>query len=253
MNSFMDVCLAEPCNQGVDTVIPLWKRIFDITCITFALPFWLPVMGVIAVGIKVLSPGPVFFKQERIGFMGRRFTCLKFRSMKQGADTGVHQQHVKQLIQSDRPMTKMDRTGDSRLIPGAALLRSSGLDELPQLLNVLAGDMSLVGPRPCTTNEFAEYLDWHKERCHTLPGLTGLWQVSGKNKTTFSEMIHMDIHYARNCSLLMDLKIMFRTFSTLVEQVRESRAGASSQPKAVTVESRTLPRTDSVIDGPITG
>jgi lipopolysaccharide/colanic/teichoic acid biosynthesis glycosyltransferase len=253
MNSFMDVCLAEPCNQGVDTVIPIWKRIFDITCITLAIPFWLPVMGVIAIAIKVLSPGPVFFKQERVGFMGRRFTCLKFRSMKHGADTGVHQQHLKQLIQSDQPMTKMDRAGDPRLIPGASLLRSSGLDELPQLLNVIAGDMSLVGPRPCTTNEFADYLEWHKERCRTLPGLTGLWQVSGKNKTTFSEMIHMDIHYARNCSLLMDLKIMFRTFSTLLEQVRESRAKADSKLEAATARSRALAGADSVINGPIAG
>ena len=209
-------------------------------------------MGLIALAIKSLSRGPIFFKQERVGFMGRRFMCLKFRSMKHGADTGVHQQHFSQLIQSDRPMTKMDRTGDSRLIPCGALLRSSGLDELPQLLNVLMGDMSLVGPRPCTVNEFGQYQEWHRERCHTLPGLTGLWQVNGKNKTTFSEMIHMDIHYGRNCTLWMDVKIMSRTFSILAEQVRETRADASSNPVSATVQPGAFPRAESVINGPMT-
>lgn len=251
MNSFMDVCLAEPCSDGIDRVVPFWKRAFDIACITFLAPFWLPVMGVIAIAIKVLSPGPVFFKQERVGFMGRRFTCLKFRSMKHGADTGVHQQHLSQLIQSDRPMTKMDRTGDARLIPCGSLLRSSGLDELPQLFNVLKGDMSLVGPRPCTTNEFEQYLEWQKERCHTLPGLTGLWQVNGKNKTTFSEMIHMDIHYSRTFSLWMDLNIMFRTFSTLAEQVRESRSAGSSKEETSAARSGAFVRAESAINGPI--
>jgi lipopolysaccharide/colanic/teichoic acid biosynthesis glycosyltransferase len=173
--------------------------------------------------------------------------------MKPGADTGVHQQLLSQLIQSDRPMTKMDRTGDSRLIPGAALLRSSGLDELPQLFNVLAGEMSLVGPRPCTPNEFAQYQEWHKERCNTPPGLTGLWQVNGKNKTTFTEMIHMDIHYARNCSLGMDLKIMFRTFSALAEQVRETRVDARPKEEAATDKQGAFPRAESVINGPFTG
>jgi len=251
MNSFMDVCLAEPCSDRVDRVIPWWKRGFDIACIALMAPFWLPVMGVIAIAIKALSSGPVFFKQERVGFMGRRFTCLKFRSMKYGADTGVHQQHLTQLIQSDRPMTKMDRTGDSRLIPCGALLRSSGLDELPQLLNVLMGDMSLVGPRPCTPNEFAQYQEWHKERCQTLPGLTGLWQVNGKNKTTFSEMIHMDIHYARNYTLWMDLNIMFRTFSTLAEQVRESRAGTTAGGQFAEARPGAFARAESAVNGPI--
>jgi lipopolysaccharide/colanic/teichoic acid biosynthesis glycosyltransferase len=250
MNSFMDVCVAEPCGE---TSHPWWKRVFDIAFITLLSPFWLPVMAVIAVAIKILSPGPVFFKQQRVGFMGQHFTCLKFRTMKPGADTGVHQQHLSQLIQSDRPMTKMDRTGDSRLIPGAALLRSSGLDELPQLFNVLAGEMSLVGPRPCTPNEFAQYQEWHKERCNTLPGLTGLWQVNGKNKTTFTEMIHMDIHYARNCSLGMDLKIMFRTFSALAEQVQEMRVDARPVQKASTDKQGAFPRAETVINGPFTG
>lgn len=207
-------------------------------------------MVVIAVAIKVLSPGPVFFRQKRIGLMGQEFTCLKFRTMKQGADTTAHQQLLTHLIHSDQPMTKMDRAGDSRLIPGAAFLRSSGLDELPQLFNVLAGEMSLVGPRPCTPNEFEQFQEWHKERCNTLPGLTGLWQVNGKNKTTFTEMIHMDIHYARNCSFWMDVKIMFRTFSTLLEQVRETHADSNNRHAADTAKEGAFSRAKSAVNVP---
>ena len=180
-------------------------------------------MVVIALGIKLVSPGPVFFKQERIGRRRKRFACLKFRTMKVGTNTLPHQQHLKELLKSDAPMTKMDAAGDSRLIPFGTLLRATGLDELPQLINILRGEMSLVGPRPCTAYELASYQPWHYARFDALPGLTGLWQVSGKNRTTFTEMINLDIGYVTNRSLWMDLKIMAATFSTLVSQVREVR------------------------------
>src|SRR5262249_16481691 len=152
----------------------------------------------IAAWIKIASPGPVFFRQERVGYRGKRFMCLKFRSMKADADDGLHKDYLKQLMRSKTAMTKMDVKGDSRLIPFGAVLRASGLDELPQLINVLRGEMSLVGPRPCIPYEYEEYLPWQKERFETLPGLTGLWQVSGKNRTTFNEMISLDIAYVRN-------------------------------------------------------
>jgi lipopolysaccharide/colanic/teichoic acid biosynthesis glycosyltransferase len=119
-------------------------------------------------------------------------------------------------------MTKMDNFGDPRLIPLGFLLRASGLDELPQLINVLRGEMSLVGPRPCLPYEFDVYLPWQKQRLDTLPGLTGLWQVSGKNKTTFSEMVRLDISYARNSSFWLDVRIIAGTVSALVTQVREA-------------------------------
>jgi exopolysaccharide production protein ExoY len=179
-------------------------------------------MAMIALLIKCTGKGPVFFRQQRIGFQGKRFACLKFRTMKADADAVVHQEHLKNLISSNRPMVKMDALGDARLIPGGKLLRSSGLDELPQLLNVLRGEMSIVGPRPCTPFEFDHYEDWHRKRFNVLPGLTGLWQVSGKNKTTFRQMVLLDLFYAMNARPMLDLRIMLKTLGVLFSQVEEN-------------------------------
>src|SRR5215469_15228185 len=123
-------------------------------------------------------------------------------------------------------ITKLDTRGDLRLAPFGRILRASGLDELPQIFNVLCGEMSLVGPRPCLPNEFAKYESWQRERVNALPGLTGLWQVSGKNKTTFNEMIRMDLHYLHNMSILLDLRIMFKTGATILGEVFESQQTA---------------------------
>lgn len=205
--------------------VPLWKRGLDLTCLLIALPTVLPLMLMLAAFIKLVSPGPIFFRQKRVGFLGESFDCLKFRTMEVNADTKVHQNYVADLIKSDTPMTKMDNRGDSRLIKMGWLLRATGLDELPQLINVLKGEMSLVGPRPCTPAEFGCFQAWHKERCKALPGLTGLWQVSGKNRTTFTEMIKLDIYYAQHSSLWLDLKIMLRTFPVLFSQVQETQPG----------------------------
>jgi lipopolysaccharide/colanic/teichoic acid biosynthesis glycosyltransferase len=125
-------------------------------------------------------------------------------------------------------MVKMDLGGDSRLIPLGLLLRSSGLDELPQIINVLKGEMSLVGPRPCMAYEYDKYLPRQRERFNTLPGLTGLWQVSGKNRTTFAEMVRLDIEYARNKTLWLDLKIMLKTIPTLIVEMWETLRKAKS-------------------------
>jgi lipopolysaccharide/colanic/teichoic acid biosynthesis glycosyltransferase len=218
-----------PALAGTSVGAAVWKRTLDWALIVLALPLWAPLMLAIGLAIKFLSPGPMLFKQERVGFRGRRFTCLKFRTMKCNADTTTHEQYLKQLAQSQQPMTKLD-SADPRLIPGGAILRATGLDELPQLFNVLQGDMSLVGPRPCTTYEYATYHAWHLERFEALPGLTGLWQVSGKNKTTFEEMMLLDIHYARNQSLGLDVKIIFKTPLALLVQVYESRVVGKPQP-----------------------
>ncbi len=201
--------------------VPGWKRFLDLSCILLSLPLWLPVMTLISLAIMIVSPGPILFRQERIGYRGRRFSCLKFRTMVVGADTSVHQSHLHSLINSQAPMKKMDVAGDPRLIALGALLRSMGLDELPQIINVLRGDMSLVGPRPCVPYEYEAYRPWQKERFKGLPGLTGLWQVSGKNKTTFEEMIHLDIAYLRSKSIWLDLGIMLKTVPTLLQQVKE--------------------------------
>ncbi len=201
--------------------VPKWKRFLDLGCILLSLPLWLPVMGLISLAIMVVSPGPILFRQERIGYRGRRFSCLKFRTMLVGADTAVHKSHLHSLMNSRAPMKKLDVAGDPRLIPLGALLRSTGLDELPQIINVLRGDMSLVGPRPCVPYEYEAYRPWQKERIKGLPGLTGLWQVSGKNKTTFDEMIHLDISYLRSKSIWLDLGIMLKTAPALLQQVKE--------------------------------
>ncbi|HXC98909.1 MAG TPA: sugar transferase, partial [Verrucomicrobiae bacterium] len=156
---------------------------------------------------------------------GRRFMCFKFRTMHANNDNSIHRGHLDNLMVSGQPMVKMDLKGDPRIIPFGVPLRSSGLDELPQLINILRGDMSLVGPRPCVSYEYEKYLPWQKERFDTLPGLTGLWQVSGKNRTTFDEMIQFDIEYAREKNVAMDLLIIARTIPALVIQMRDTRKG----------------------------
>ena len=214
---------------------PLWKQTLDIFCILITAPAWLPVMVLVTLWIKCVSVGPVFFQQERVGLHGRRFMIIKFRSMVVNAETSCHEQHVKQLIASDRPMIKLDKT-DHRIIPGGRLLRATGLDELPQIFNVLKGDMSLVGPRPCLPREFERYDSHQRERVKAPPGLTGYWQVNGKNKTTFCQMIELDIYYIKHMSIWLDFRIMLRTFPTLVTQFLEARSGAKSKADAPGVE-----------------
>jgi len=219
--------------QAVDTVVPGWKRVLDITLILLLLPIILVVGGLVALTILIVSRGPVFFRQERVGHLGKTFLILKFRTMHVGADTAKHQGHVSSLLTSDAPMLKMDARGDSRIIPLGTWIRSVGLDELPQLINVLRGEMTLVGPRPCLPFESAHYREWQNERFNTLPGLTGLWQVSGKNNTTFQEMIQLDIEYSRTKSLSLDLEIMVRTFPALFIQMLETRQRRQQAAKPV--------------------
>jgi exopolysaccharide production protein ExoY len=200
--------------------VPRWKRALDISCVLVVIPLLLPLVLFTALLIKATSKGPLLFRQERIGFLGRKFTLLKFRTMKPGSDTKLHEAHVASLISGDKPMTKLDARGDTRLIPFGRALRAAGLDELPQLINVMRGEMSLVGPRPCLPAEYEKHLPWQKERFRTLPGLTGLWQVSGKNRTTFNEMIDLDMQYIRMQSPWLDLKILLKTIPALIDQVR---------------------------------
>jgi lipopolysaccharide/colanic/teichoic acid biosynthesis glycosyltransferase len=201
--------------------IPRWKRILDLTCIFLTLPIWMPLMILLMLWIKIASRGPVFYRQERIGYRTNRFMIFKFRTMHVNAETRTHEQYFARLMQLDCPMTKIDAGGDSRLIRYGRFLRASGLDELPQIFNVLWGQMSLVGPRPCLPNEFQRYETWQQQRFNAPPGLTGYWQVNGKNKTTFKEMIAMDIFYARNMSVWLDLRIILKTIPTLIWQTVE--------------------------------
>lgn len=232
----------QPETGSAAASFPAWKRILDVTLVLLAIPFLIPLSIFIFVFIKIVSPGPAFFRQQRVGYRRRHFMCLKFRTMKVDADTGVHQAHLKKLMKANQPTRKLDYAGDSRLIPGGLWLRATGVDELPQLFNVLCGDMSLVGPRPCMSYEFDLYLEKHKQRCLAPPGLTGLWQISGKNKTTFQEMMDLDLKYVREKSLWLDLKIMGLTLPAVAKLVWEvrilpkltgqpaSKAASSSKP-----------------------
>ena len=212
-----------------DFSIPPWKRNLDLAAIVISAPIWLTVMICISVWIRLVSPGPIFFTQERVGFRGKKFKILKFRSMKVHAETDSHEDHFARLVERDQPMTKLDAEGDRRLIFSGRLLRATGLDELPQLLNVLRGEMSLVGPRPCTEPELSSYRMEQLERFDACPGLTGHWQVNGKNKTTFNRMIELDVFYARHASLRLDLVILLKTIPALLAQVRETRSGRQRQ------------------------
>lgn len=203
--------------------VPSWKRAIDLTCCLVALPFLIIVMAFLKVVLAIWSPGSVFFRQERVGYMGRRFTLYKFRTMHTGADTTVHRAHVEQLVRSNAPLKKMDAAGDKRLVPFGWLLRATGIDELPQIINVLRGEMSIVGPRPCIPYEYEQYAPWHRARFNAAPGLTGLWQVSGKNRTTFDEMVQLDIRYCESKSAALDLSIIARTIPALCTQVKDTR------------------------------
>jgi lipopolysaccharide/colanic/teichoic acid biosynthesis glycosyltransferase len=225
--------------------VPSWKRALDIICVLAALIVWAPLCVMIAMFIKMVSPGPILFRQKRIGYMGKEFHCLKFRTMKLNADTGVHQKHLQQLMASQQPMKKLDGIGDARLIRGGLWLRALGLDELPQLINVLRGEMSLVGPRPCVAYEYEMDIPRFSQRCQTLPGLTGLWQVNGKNKTTFEEMMALDLAYVERQSLFLDCKILVCTAPAILAQIWDlgSRRKKAARAKAPNTEPDSVPET----------
>lgn len=209
-------------------VIPAWKRVADVAFVLLILPIVVFLASIVYCWIKAVSPGQVLFRQTRVGRDGKPFTIYKFRSMKLQAPTNVHEAHVEHLIKSNMPMTKLDVMGDSRLIKGGCLIRTSGLDELPQFINVLRGEMSLVGPRPCLLKEFDLYEPSQRRRFSVQPGLTGQWQVSRTEKTTFSEMVRMDEEYVNRLSPLMDLGIILKTPLALLMQMV---ACAKSKPR----------------------
>ena len=221
MNQSEQTELPPSGGRGTVEAAPRWKRVLDVTCVVLAAPLWVPLGLLIGLVIKIVSPGPVFFVQERIGHGRRHFGCYKFRTMVHGANTNLHKNHLSQLVGSDRPLEKLDMAGDSRIIPAGKWLRSSGLDELAQIVNVLRGDMSLVGPRPCVPYETEQYRPEYWRRFDVLPGLTGHWQVNGKNRTTFERMIELDLYYVEHRSLWLDLKIMALTPTAVLGQVRD--------------------------------
>jgi exopolysaccharide biosynthesis polyprenyl glycosylphosphotransferase len=200
------------------------KRTMDILGSMLAIVFFSPIFLIIAVAVKASSRGPVLFKQRRVGQHGNSFKFWKFRSMYVNNDSAVHKEYVKQLIAGTadkHPSNGSDGvyklTKDPRITPVGAFLRKTSLDELPQFFNVLKGEMSLVGPRPPIPYEVEAYDIWHRRRLlEAKPGITGLWQVSGRCRVKFDDMVRLDLQYARNWSPWMDVKILLRTPGAVV-------------------------------------
>ncbi len=200
--------------------LPLTNRLFagvkrgmDIAGSLAALALLSPVFLIIAAGIKLNSRGPVFFRQKRLGKYGREFTFLKFRSMHVASDHHIHKQYTENLIRGKAAKSGVYKMqNDPRITSFGRFLRMTSLDELPQFINVLLGQMSLVGPRPPIPYEFECYDLWHRRRVlEAKPGITGLWQVNGRSRTTFDEMVRMDLQYVRTQSVWLDLKILIKT------------------------------------------
>ncbi len=203
-----------------------FKRVIDLFGSVLLLILSLPLLAVIAIAVKVTSTGPILFKQQRVGQYGRYFTFLKFRTMWDRNDHSVHQQYVTQLIagsaeqivQNGRSEGVYKLANDPRITPLGKFLRKTSLDELPQFFNVLKGDMSLVGPRPPIPYEVAAYKTWHRRRVlQVKPGITGLWQVTGRSRVSFDEMVRLDLHYANFWSPWLDLKILMRTPAAVIK------------------------------------
>ena len=196
------------------------KRALDLLISATVLLLLSPLYLAIAAAIKLTSKGPVLFRQQRVGQYGKLFTVLKFRSMKADSDHGVHKDYVMKLIKNQAERKAADGssegvfklTADDRITPIGRLLRRTSLDELPQIFNVLTGEMSLVGPRPPIPYELSAYETWHRRRIlEAKPGITGLWQVMGRSSVKFDDMVRLDLRYATSWSLWMDMKILLLT------------------------------------------
>ncbi len=206
-------------DEGKDSLLRI-KQMIDIVGSTLLLILCTPLFAIIALTIKASSKGPVLFRQLRVGQYGQNFTFLKFRSMHIDNDDSVHKEYATRLIAGEAESKQSNRNGegifkltnDPRVTRVGKFLRRTSLDELPQLINVLKGDMSLVGPRPALPYEVAAYQTWHRRRVlQVKPGITGLWQVTGRSTVKFDEMVRLDLRYATSWSPLLDIKILMRT------------------------------------------
>jgi lipopolysaccharide/colanic/teichoic acid biosynthesis glycosyltransferase len=230
----------EPLSDGISRITRYYffKRVFDITFTLCALFLVLPLMLIVALLIRLDSPGPAIFRQERVGairelrngrtvWVIRTFSFYKFRTMRTDIDAQLHQQYMEAYISGDeskmselQPDKKSAKSyklnGDPRITRMGKMLRRLSLDELPQLYNIIKGDMSLVGPRPPIPYEVEKYEHRHLHRLAALPGLTGLWQVSGRCETTFEEMVHLDLEYIEKQSIWLDLKILLKTVPAVI-------------------------------------
>ena len=190
----------------------LLKRVIDLILVLIALPFLILLILIVGLLIKIDSRGTIFYRHRRVGKNGELFDMYKFRTMIEGADQ--KQAELAELNEADGPLFKIKE--DPRLTRLGRFLRRTSIDELPQLLNVLTGEMTIVGPRPGTPDEVAQYEPWQMERISVRPGITGLWQVSGRSDIPFAEMVLLDIFYIENWSLDMDLRIMLQTIPRVI-------------------------------------
>ena len=204
---------------------PLQRSLNVVGSVVLILLFW-PLMLITAMAIALTSPGPVIFRQIRLGKRGIPFVFYKFRSMSRNADNRIHREYVSSLIKGElgginqgdaaKPVYKL--TSDPRVTRVGRIIRKTSIDELPQLFNVLKGDMSLVGPRPPLPYEAEKYQSWHLRRLLEIkPGITGLWQVEGRSKTSFDDMVRLDLYYIQHCSLILDLKILIKTVKVVLQ------------------------------------
>ncbi|MGH2543603.1 MAG: sugar transferase, partial [Ardenticatenaceae bacterium] len=205
------IAMQEPVLKGANLAL---KRFVDIAISSVALLIFSPIVLLTTVAIKLDSPGPILYRQERIGRGGRPFTIYKFRSMRVGADEELAR--LATLNEADGPLFKI--RNDPRVTRVGRIIRKLSIDELPQLFNVLKGDMSLIGPRPALPQEVAQYEEWHHKRLEAAPGLTGLWQVSGRSDVTFDEMMLLDIYYTEQWSPMLDTMILLKTIPTVLFQ-----------------------------------
>ena len=200
------------------------KRLIDLVVASLLIMVLMPVFVVCAFLVWRSSPGPVIFRQPRVGAQGREFMFWKFRSMRVDADPTLHRAYVTKFINGEAEQQKAANgsmfklVDDPRVTPIGRILRRTSLDELPQLFNVVRGTMSLVGPRPPIPYELEHYRPEHYRRLAVKPGITGLWQVSGRSHTTFDEMVALDLEYIRRASLLTDLRLLIRTIPVVLKQ-----------------------------------
>jgi exopolysaccharide biosynthesis polyprenyl glycosylphosphotransferase len=214
------VVSVSPAAEG--SVKRVYKRVFDLALASLGLALLSPVYLLIAVAIKLDSRGPVFFSQTRIGKDGRAFQFYKFRSMKVGSDNDEDRKRKAAEFVRARTLPGASSNGSTKIVNESRVtrvgkwLRQTSLDELPQLFNVIKGEMSLVGPRPCLPYEWDEYQEWHKRRLRVLPGCTGIWQVTARSEVGFEEMVVLDLYYIHNASILMDLRLLMKTIPVMV-------------------------------------
>ncbi len=223
IDNFCGLPMIRMCSQKNTWVFNKLKHGLDALLALPIFIFLLPLFLVIAVAIKLNSSGPVFYRARSIGKSGREFTMYKFRSMKVNNGVDIHKNYVTKLIKGEQyDRGKIDRvfkiTDDPRVTSVGKFLRKFSLDELPQIINVLKGNMSLVGPRPCLPYEYEVYKDWHKKRLFIRPGISGLWQVAGRSAVTFEDMVLLDLYYIYNRSLILDLIIMHETLFAVIEK-----------------------------------